>query len=61
MMAHPSGIKIVGPCPYCGLRYKLTNFMRRSRVLQQDDKGRWLHNTHLIACYRKSSTPEKAK
>lgn len=50
-MARPSGSKVVGPCPYCGKRYRLTNFMRRKDV-ERDAQGRLLSNTHLIACHR---------
>lgn len=53
-MAQPSGSKVIGPCPYCGERYKLTNWMRRHNNPERDEEtGRFLNNTHLIACHRK--------
>lgn len=51
-MAHPSGTKVIGPCRYCGEHYVLTNWMRR-RAGDRDEQGRWLSDTHLIACHRK--------
>ncbi|OGU21770.1 MAG: hypothetical protein A2580_18145 [Hydrogenophilales bacterium RIFOXYD1_FULL_62_11] len=59
-MGRSSGDRMVGPCPYCGERYKLTNFMRRSRNPQFDEESDlYLSNTHLIACHRKHQ--EKAR
>lgn len=56
-MSQPSGSKTVGPCPYCGQRYMLTNWMRRSGPhLGRDSEGRLLSNTHLIACHAKMTT-----
>lgn len=52
-MAHPSGTKAVGPCPYCGKRYVLTNWMRR-HTTERDSDGRLLADTHLIACHEKT-------
>lgn len=52
-MSQPSGMKTVGPCPYCGKRYLLTNYMSRESLNLRDDNGRRLKDTHLIACYRK--------
>ncbi|AGG89151.1 hypothetical protein [Rhodanobacter denitrificans] len=52
-MAHPSGTHVVGPCPYCGQRYTLTNYMRRFHDPASDGAGRFLTDTHLIACFRK--------
>ncbi len=50
-------------CRYCGERYLLTNFMKRSGTwrnpeVARDADGNILSDTHLIACYRKSK--EKA-
>lgn len=59
-MARPSGSKVIGPCPYCGERYRLTNFMRR-RNGNRDAQGRLLSNTHLIACHRRSTAAQKEK
>ena len=54
-MSQPSGSKVIGPCPYCGERYKLTNWMRRqgANAIYLPAFDRWLTDTHLIACHRK--------
>lgn len=60
-MSRNSGSRMAGPCPYCGQRYKLTNFMRRHDPAK-DDQGRFLTDTHLRACWRKlaSASPKRA-
>ena len=54
-----SGSKMVGPCPYCGQRYRLTNFMRRTGL--KDDQGRRLSDTHLIACWNRVSRAKQTE
>lgn len=54
-MGQPSGAKMVGPCPYCGKRYKRTNWMIRFHG-PTDENGYILRDTHLIACWRKHTT-----
>ena len=55
-MAQPNGTGGRGPCPYCGQRYTYNNYMRRSGDKAVYDKkiGKWLTDTHLIACHKKS-------
>ena len=53
-MSRNNGDHYVGPRPYCGKRYRLTNYMKRSKELKRGHDGRWLNNTHLIACHRKN-------
>lgn len=38
-------------CPICGKRYRYTNYMSRHRITATD--GRWLRDTHVIACAKK--------
>lgn len=45
-------------CPYCGKPYVRTNWMVRYGHVAKD--GKLLSDTHLIACYRKHTTPETA-
>lgn len=61
-MAQPSGKKVVGPCPYCGERYMLTNWMKRHyQPVLDEATGRWLNDTHLIACHKKSAAAAEGK
>ncbi len=62
-MAQPSGAKMVGPCPYCGERYYLTNYMKRQHHGIRDRAGNHIGDTHRIACARSHGeiTPEQAR
>ena len=55
-MAQPNGTGGKGPCPYCGQRYTYNNYMRRSgeKAVYDQSLGKWLTDTHLIACHKKS-------
>jgi len=44
-------------CPYCGERYRQTNWMVRRHA--RTDQGKWLRNTHEIACYEKLRKPKE--
>ena len=68
-MSQPSG-EVVRDCPYCGARYRRTNWMkirrghsdypdakRNARYPARDSDGNILDDTHIASCYLKSIQP----
>lgn len=51
-MSQPSGSHS-RKCPFCGNYYVRTNWMVRRNVFSKD--GKWLSDTHLIACAEKNA------